>query len=85
MDWVAFAATVGGSAVALAGVTVTAWGIAQQRKSARELAAEQHAHERRLASGARLFEERAAVYDLSSWSPVARSRPRRARRSPKTC
>jgi hypothetical protein len=63
MDAVALAATIGGSVVALAGVGVTAWGIKQQRESAKELAASQQAHERELASGARLFERRAAVYE----------------------
>ena len=63
MDAVALAATIGGSAVALAGVGVTAWSIRQQRASARELAALQHGHERDLARGARLFERRAAAYE----------------------
>jgi hypothetical protein len=38
MDAVAFAATIGGSIVGLAGVLVGAWGISQQRASGRELA-----------------------------------------------
>ena len=63
MDSVAFAATIGGSVVALAGVEATAWSVSQQRKSAQELAAAQHEHERRLARGARLFERRVAVYE----------------------
>jgi hypothetical protein len=63
MDAVALAATVGGSVVALAGVGVTAWGAKQQRASAKELAEAQQAHERKLASGGRLFERRAAVYE----------------------
>lgn len=73
MDAVALAATVGGSVVALGGVSVTAWGIWQQRESAKELAASQQAHERQLASGARLFEKRADLYEgmigvLQRWS-----------------
>jgi hypothetical protein len=63
MDAVALAATIGGSAVALAGVGATVWGAKQQRESVRELAASQQAHERQLASGARLFERRSAVYE----------------------
>jgi hypothetical protein len=63
VDAVALAATIGGSAVALAGVGVTAWGVGQQRASAKELAALQHGHERDLACGARLFERRAAAYE----------------------
>jgi hypothetical protein len=68
MDAVALAATVGGSLVALAGVGATAWSARQQRESAKELAKEQHAHERRQASGERLFERRASVYEsMISW------------------
>ena len=63
MDAVALAATISGGVVALAGVCVTAWGIRQQSESAKELAAQQQAHERGLASGARLFEKRSAVYE----------------------
>ena len=63
MDTVALAATVGGSIVALAGVGATAWGVKQQRESARELESARARHERRLASGGRLFEKRAAVYE----------------------
>ena len=62
MDAVALAATIGGSAVALAGVGATAWGVKQQRESAKELEASRQKHERRLASGDRLFGKRAAVY-----------------------
>jgi hypothetical protein len=63
VDTVALAATIGGSVVALAGVSVTAWGIYQQRESAKELSAAQHTHEQRLARGARLFDARAEVYE----------------------
>ena len=63
MDAVALAATIGGSLVALAGVGVTAWGVRQQRDSAKELAESQQEHERDLARGARLFEHRATVYE----------------------
>jgi hypothetical protein len=63
VDAVALAATIGGSAVGLAGVGVTAWSIRQQRASAKELAALQHGHERDLARGARLFERRSVVYE----------------------
>jgi hypothetical protein len=63
VDSVALAATIGGSVVALAGVGATAWGIKQQREAAKELEASRQAHERLLASGARLFEKRSAVYE----------------------
>jgi hypothetical protein len=63
MDYVALAATIGGSMVAIVGVGVTAWGISQQRASARELATSQQAHERELARGARLFDRRAIAYE----------------------
>lgn len=63
MDAVALAATIGGSIVALAGVGATAWGIKQQRESAKELEASRQTHERLLASGERLFEKRSAVYE----------------------
>ena len=63
MDAVALAATLGGSVVALAGVGATAWGIKQQRESAKELDASRQTHERLLASGARLFEKRSSVYE----------------------
>jgi hypothetical protein len=63
MDTVALAATIGGSVVALAGVGATAWSAWTQRTSARELAKEQHTHERDLARGARLFDKRASVYE----------------------
>jgi hypothetical protein len=63
LDAVALAATIGGSVVALAGVGAAAWGVAQQRASARELATSQHQHERDLARGARLFDRRAEVYE----------------------
>jgi hypothetical protein len=63
MDAVALAATVGGSVVALAGVGATAWGIKQQRESAKELEASRQTHERLLASGERLFEKRSSVYE----------------------
>jgi hypothetical protein len=51
---------------------VTAWSTWTQRASARELATEQHKHERALASGARLFDKRSAVYEslvsfLQNW------------------
>jgi hypothetical protein len=63
MDEVALAATIGGTVVGLAGVTATAWSSWLQRASSRELAASEHAHERELARGARLFEHRAPVYE----------------------
>jgi hypothetical protein len=63
VDAVALAATIGGSVVALAGVGATAWGIKQQRQSAKELEASRQTHERLLASGARLFEKRSSVYE----------------------
>jgi hypothetical protein len=63
MDEVALAATIGGSLVGLAGIGATAWSSWQQRESAKELAAAQQKHERQLASGARLFDRRAAVYE----------------------
>jgi len=63
VDAVALAATIGGSVVALAGVGATAWGIKQQRESAKELEASRQTHERLLASGERLFEKRSAVYE----------------------
>lgn len=63
MDAVALAATIGGSVVALAGVGATAWGAKQQRESAAELEGSRETHERLLASGARLFEKRSAVYE----------------------
>jgi hypothetical protein len=63
MDVVALAATIGGSVVALAGVAATAWGIKQQRESAKELETSRQAHEQRLARGERLFEKRSAVYE----------------------
>ena len=66
MDGVALAATIGGSVVALAGVGATAWGIKQQRESAKELEASRQTHERLLASGERLFEKRSAVYEEMS-------------------
>jgi hypothetical protein len=78
---VALAATIGGSVVALAGVGATVWGAKQQRDSTRELAVSQHAHERELASGARLFEKRSAVYErtlgfVQRWSEqVDRTEP----------
>lgn len=62
MDPVALAATIGGSAVGLAGVAATVWSNWLQRDSAKELAALQHDHERDLARGARLYERRAPVY-----------------------
>jgi hypothetical protein len=63
VDTVALAATIGGSVVGLAGVAATAWAAWTQRASARELAVEEHEHERDLARGARLFEKRATVYE----------------------
>jgi hypothetical protein len=63
VDAVALAATIGGSLVALAGVGVTAWGINQQRESAKDLARSQHEHERKMAQGERLFDRRAAAYE----------------------
>jgi hypothetical protein len=74
VDSVALAATIGGSVVALAGVGATAWGIKQQRDSAKELEDSRQTHERLLASGERLFEKRSAVYEkmvglLRQWSP----------------
>jgi hypothetical protein len=74
VDSVALAATIGGSVVALAGVGATAWGIKQQRESAKELEDSRQTHERLLASGERLFEKRSAVYEkmvglLRQWSP----------------
>jgi hypothetical protein len=63
VDSIALAATIGGSFVGLAGIGATAWGVAQQRASAKELATAQHEHERDLASGARLFERRSGVYE----------------------
>jgi hypothetical protein len=63
VDPVALAATIGGSAVGIAGVAATAWSNWLQRDSAKELAALQHEHERELARGARLFERRAPVYE----------------------
>jgi len=74
VDTVALAATIGGSLVALAGVGATAWGIKQQRESAKELEDSRQTHERLLASGERLFEKRSAVYEkmvglLRQWSP----------------
>jgi hypothetical protein len=73
VDAVALAATIGGSLVGLAGVGATMWSVRQQRESAKELAASQQAHERLLASGERLFEKRAAVYEgmvgvVQSWA-----------------
>ena len=62
-DYVALAATIGGSVVAVAGVGATVWSGWQQRKSANELADREHAHERDLARGARLFQRRAEVYE----------------------
>src|SRR5439155_25935915 len=50
VDTVALAATIGGSLVALAGVGATAWGIKQQRESAKELEDSRQTHERLLAS-----------------------------------
>jgi hypothetical protein len=41
-DTVALAATLGGTAVGLAGVGVTGWSVWLQRKQALELAASQH-------------------------------------------
>jgi hypothetical protein len=72
VDEIALAATLGGTAVGLAGIVVTAWGARQQRESAKELAELQHEHERGLARGARLFDHRAAVYEamlgfLQAW------------------
>jgi hypothetical protein len=64
MDSVALAATIGGSVVALAGVTATAWSASLQRRSARELAKLQHEHERELARGQRLFDRRADAYEV---------------------
>jgi hypothetical protein len=61
--WVALAATIGGSIVALAGVAVGAWTTSVQRRQAVELAEAQHEHERKLAQGERLFERRASVYE----------------------
>ena len=63
VDSVALAATIGGSVVALAGVGATAWGIKQQRESAKELEASRQTHERQLASGERFFKKRSAVYE----------------------
>jgi hypothetical protein len=63
VDTVALAATIGGSIVGVAGVLATAWSARQQRLSSIELANSQHEHERALASGARLFEKRAEVYE----------------------
>ena len=57
MDAVALAATIGGSVVALAGVGATAWGIKQQRESAKELEESRQEHERQLASGARFYKK----------------------------
>jgi hypothetical protein len=74
VDAVALAATIGGSLVALAGVGATAWGAKQQRESARELEDSRQRHERLLASGARLYEKRSAIYEdmlglLRRWRP----------------
>jgi hypothetical protein len=74
VDSVALAATIGGFVVALAGVGATAWGIKQQRESAKELEDSRQRHERLLASGARLYEKRSALYEdmvglLRRWSP----------------
>jgi hypothetical protein len=63
VDSVALAATIGGSVVALAGVGATAWGIKQQHESAKALEDSRQRHERRLASGARLYEKRSALYE----------------------
>jgi hypothetical protein len=63
MDTVAFAATIGGSIVGLAGIAASAWSNWLQRQSAKEIAATQHEHERELARGARLFERRALAYE----------------------
>ena len=62
-DTVALAATLGGTAVGLAGIGVTAWSVRQQRKQALELAESQHEHEQRIASGNRLFDRRADAYE----------------------
>jgi hypothetical protein len=63
MDPVALAATIGGTAVGLAGVAATVRSSRLQQQSAMEIASLQHEHERELARGGRLFERRAAVYE----------------------
>lgn len=63
MNWVALAATIGGSLVGLAGVAATVWSNRTQAILQRELTAAEHQHQRMLASGARLFERRAPVYE----------------------
>lgn len=63
VDTVALAATIGGSAVGLAGVCAAAWGAWLQRESAKEVATAQHEHERELARGERLLERRAVAYE----------------------
>jgi hypothetical protein len=63
VDSVALAATIGGSAVGLAGVGATAWSSWLQRTSAKEITLSQHERERELARGARLFERRVLVYE----------------------
>ena len=81
MDEIALAATLGGTAVGLAGIAVTAWGAWQQREPAKELAELQHEHERDLARGARLFERRSDVYEAMIgyaqvwWERVADTEP----------
>jgi hypothetical protein len=63
MDPVALAATIGGTAVGLAGVAATVRSSRLQQQSAMEIASLQHEHERELARGGRLFERRAPVYE----------------------
>jgi hypothetical protein len=63
VDTVALAATIGGSVVGIVGILATGWAARQQRLASIELADAQHQHERALASGARLFEKRAEVYE----------------------
>jgi hypothetical protein len=63
VDEIAIIATISGAAVAVAGIIANAYVASVQRRQALELAEKNHAHERELASGARLFDRRGAVYE----------------------
>jgi hypothetical protein len=60
---VALAATIGGFVVGLAGVISNVVIVWLRRGQDLELAEKQHAHERELARGDRLYERRAPVYE----------------------
>jgi hypothetical protein len=61
-DAATLAATIGTSAVALAGIGMAAWAANQERAARRELARSEHAYERERAHEERLWESRRTAY-----------------------